>query len=239
MSLRSVAATLLCLLALTPAVRAEGLLQLRFGGRVNRTVFDEERKTGHFVGQLVEVEIGANVAGKPHALTLHVHLAPGTTGVDLATLVGQRLKSIGIKTVATPDSGNLWVESANYVHLRLGGGLRAEIALAEGPPASLAIRPPTGGAMEQALRVDVTTVIRPSGELPVRGAANLVIPLGKDFSAASISAELARAGQKEWISDRPTGDTWRPVRMSNGAAITGFSVGLINEHEAWRVELRL
>lgn len=239
MSLRSVAAALLCLLALTPAVRAEGLLQLRFGGRVNRAVFDQERKTGHFVGQLVEVEIGANVAGKPHALTLHVHLAPGTTGVDLATLVGRRLNSMGIKTVATPDSGNLWVEGAEYVHLRLGGGLRAEIALAEGPPTSLAIRPPTGGAMEQALRVDVTTVIRPSGELPVRGAANLVIPLGKDSSAASISAELARAGQKEWISDRPAGDTWRPVRMSNGAAITGFSMGLINEEESWRVELRL
>ena len=239
MSLRSVAAALLCLLALTPAVRAEGLLQLRFGGRVNRAVFDQERKTGHFVGQLVEVEIGANVAGKPHILTLHVHLAPGTTGVDLAALVGRRLNSMGIKTVGTPDSGNLWVESAEYVHLRLGGGLRAEIALAEGPPKSLAIRPPTGGAMEQTLRVDVTTVIRPSGELPVRGAANLVIPLGKDSSAASISAELARAGQKEWISDRPTGDTWRPVRMSNGAAITGFSMGLINEEESWRVELRL
>jgi hypothetical protein len=239
MSLRSVAAALLCLFALTPLVRADGLLQLRFGGKVDRTVFSEERKEGHFVGQLVEVEIGANVAGKPHSLTLHVHLAPGTTGVELARLVERRLTSIGIKIVATSDSGNLWVESAEYVHLRLGGGLRAEVAMAEGPPASLAIRPPTRDATELALRVDVTTVIRPSGGLPVRGAADLVIPLGKDSSAASISAALARAGQKEWISDRPTGDTWRPIRMTNGAAITGFSMGLGNGQGDWRVELRL
>lgn len=239
MSLRSIAAALLCLLALAPAVRAEGLLQLRFGGAVNRSVWDDGLDQGFPVGQLVEVEIGAKVGDKTHSLTLHVHLAPGTTGVDLARLVERRLGSIGIRTVARPDGGNLWIERAEYVHLRLGGGLHAEVALAEGPPTSLAVRRPTREVAEQQLHVDVTTVIRPSGGLPVRGAARLAIPMGKDSSAASISAALARAGQKEWISDRPTGDTWCPVRMTNGASITGFSLGLSHGPGDWRVELRL
>ena len=62
---------------------------------------------------------------------------------------------------------------------------------------------------------------------------------GCNSSAASISAALARAGQKEWISDRPTGDTWCPVRMTNGASITGFSLGLSHGPGDWRLELRL
>ena len=41
-------------------------------------------------GQLGEVEVGALVADKSHFVTLHVHLAPGTTGVELAALVARR-----------------------------------------------------------------------------------------------------------------------------------------------------
>lgn len=234
-------------LALAPVGRAGGLLQLRFTGEVKRQLIvsapDDVARVAPHGGQLVEVEVGALVADKSHFVTLHVHLAPGTTGVELAALVARRLRSIGVESVTAPGSGNLWIEDAEYLNLRLGGGLRAEIALAEGPPSSLAIRPPTREVVEQTLNVDVSTVSRPSGGLPVRGTAHLAIPLKADSSAASISAALTRAGQKEWISDRPAGDTWRPVKMKNGAAITGFSLNLgLGQEQGdgdWRAELRL
>ena len=201
---------------------------------MNRSVLDEERRGATSSGSWSRSRSGER-GGEAPRLTLHVHLAPGTTGVDLATLVGQRLRSMGIKTVATPDSGNLWVEGTMYAHLRLGGGLRAEIA---GGGTAVARDPPAHRRwVGQALRVDVTTVIRPSGELPVRGAASLVIPLGMDSSAASISAELARAGRRVDLGSSdghlaPRSDVQR-------RRVTGFSMGLRNEREAWRVELRL
>ncbi len=243
MTPRLLTALILSALSLAPTAVAEGLLQVRFGGWVSGVLPGadpaSDPESALAVGQLVEVEIGAVVADGPRDLILHLHLAPGTTGVELADLVASRLMSLGVKGVVTPGSGNLWIEDATHIHLRLGGGLHAQIALAEGPPVSLSVRPPTQRATAQILTVDVTTVIRPSGGLPVRGTAALAVPLAKDSSAASISAALMRAGQSKWISDRPKGDAWSPVRMKNGAAITGFSLSLGAGHGDWRVELSL
>jgi len=236
MSLRALPCYLISVFWLVVPVAAEGLLQVRFSGAVDGL---SAPPTSGVSGQLVEFELGASVNGEARDLTLHIHLAPGTTGVELAGLVERRLQALGIRGVATARSGNLWIEDATYLNLRLGGGLSAWVACAEGAPTSLAVRPPTRRSAAQSFQVDVTTVIRPSGGLPIRGAASLTVPLDEASSAASISAALARAGQSKWISDRPKGDTWRPVKMSSGAAITGCSFTVQGAKADWRVDLVL
>lgn len=236
MSLRALPYLLMSALWMVSPAAAEGLLQVRFSGAVDGL---SERPAGGLAGQLVEIELGASVKGEPRDLTLHVHLAPGTTGAELAALLEERLRALGIRGVATAGTGNLWIGDAAYLNLRLGGGLSAWIACAEGPPASLAVRPPTRRSGAQSFQVDVSTVLRPSGGLPIRGSASLTVPLKETSSAASISAALSRAGESKWISDRPKGDTWCPVKMSNGAAITGCSFTVNGSVGDWRVDLVL
>lgn len=248
---RLLLAALPALATLAPAA-AEGLVQLRFGGRASDLLSAQDPDQRQALGTLVEVEVTARVSADTddpfdglRTLWLHVHVAPGTTGADLAALVSRRARDLGIRAITTEGSGNLWIEAATEVNLRVGGGLAATIACAEGPPASLAVRPPARVRQGARLQVHASTVILPSGELPVRGMAALTVPLEPEASAASISAALASAGQGEWVSDRPKGDSWRPIRMVNGAAFTGFScqlspsAGTSQASGDWRLELTL
>ncbi len=48
----------------------------------------------------------------------------------------------------------------------------------------------------------------------------------------------AAALEAGWLGDRPTVQTWRPVRMVDGSQITGFSISLESAGD-WRVEVSL
>ena len=119
------------------------LVQLRFSGAL------DER------GHLVEVEL--DVATLHDLMILHVHLAPGTTGTELAQLVHERLSRFGAEVQIAEGPGaaaaSVWVDQVRGVALRLGGGLEGSVATAEGAPslirvlASSAIHGPTNVAV--------------------------------------------------------------------------------------------
>ena len=214
-----------------------GLVQIRLWGAVSAPAMDGG---GGVFGHLVEVEIDAAVNGVRSGVVLHLHLAAGTTGEELLQMVSAKLAAASIrgKLAVTESAGSLWVEGALRVHLRLGGGLVGEVSCAEGPPQSVRIRPASAMKSPMAVQVSASTAIVMNGRLPIRGRATFTASLEKAEHAAEAATALWEAAKGKWISDRPGADAWRPIKMSDGAAITGVSMRLTGEGD-WALELEL
>lgn len=247
--LRSLAVALVLGTASAP-VLAQGLCQLHFGGRIavhDVVVSDgaagdqapRTRSTGH----LVEVEIGAFAGEAERDLALHIHLARGTTGADLAQLIAKRLERLGVDVTLGAAKGgeaSLWIDGARHVSLRLGGGISVDVACAEGPPKSLRLVPPNAILADARLTVSASAALIMRDRPPLRSRIATDIELKADTSSAVAAKKLWEATSKKWISDRPGGDTWQPHKMQNGATITGVSFHLDSPGGGdWRFELKL
>jgi hypothetical protein len=239
--------------ASAPAL-AQGLCQLHFGGSIavqDVVVGDADgdgkegettrriRSTGH----LVEVEIGAFAGQVERDLALHIHLARGTTGADLARLIARRLERLGVEVTlgaAEGDEASLWIDGARHVALRLGGGINVDVACAEGPPKSLRLMPPTAILADARLTVSASAALILRDRPPLRSRVATDIKLEADMSSAAAAKRLWDATSKAWVSDRPGGDAWQPHKMQNGATITGVSFHLDSPGRGdWRFELEL
>ncbi len=208
---------------------AEGLAQVRFSGAVGPGI----------KSHLVEVEIGDAVGHDP--VILHLHLAHGTTGAELAALVARRAKSAGLDVTLTAsnDKGaSLWIDRAAFVNVRLGAGLVADVSCVEGPPSLVKILPPQ--AIKQACRAHMTasTAIISNGRPPLRGSISLEAELQPKTDSAAIATALWEAGQKVWQSERPGSNAWRPIKAIEGGILTGFSATMEGKGD-WRLEVTL
>ena len=219
---------------------AEGLAQLRLMGEV---AVDG--------GQLLEIEVEALLGGEPREAVLHIHVARGTTGAELAQLLAKRLAVVGVEPTLTNGrssteggavDASLWIENATRIHVRAGGGIRAEICCTEGAPTAVRVLPSSGPKIPTSLTIGASTAVVLNGRAPVRGRANLNVQLVTEEDALENSSEVAtaiwEAAKKEWVSDRPGTDTWRPTKMASGATITGVSVRLTGRSD-WALEVRL
>ena len=245
--LRSFAVALMLGAASAPTL-AQGLCQLHFGGSVavQDVVVTEgdgtsprTRSTGH----LVEVEIGAFAGQAEKELALHIHLARGTTGADLAQLIAKRLERLGVDVTLGAAKGgeaSLWIDGARHVALRLGGGISVDVACAEGPPESLRLLPPSAILADARLTVSASAALILRDRAPLRSRVATDIELKADISSAAAAKKLWEATSKAWVSDRPGGDAWQPHKMQNGATITGVSFHLDSPGGGdWRFELEL
>lgn len=214
-----------------------GLVQIRLSGAVSAPATDG---SGGEFGHLVEVEIDAVGNGGRSGVVLHLHLAAGTTGKELLQMVSAQLATASIRSslAVTESAGSLWVEGAMRVHLRLGGGLIGEVSCAEGPPQSVRIRPASAMTSPMAVQVSASTAIVMNGRPPIRGRATFKASLEQAEHAAEAATALWEAAKGKWISDRPGADAWRPIKMSDGAAITGVSIRLTGEGD-WALEVEL
>ena len=213
--------------------RAEGLVQLSFGGQVDADG-----------GAPVELEFGLWDGKAVREVSLNIHLARETTASDLAALVASRLERAGAK-VLLPREGeplygpiHVFVEAVTHANLRLGHGLRGSVTLCDSAPSSIRVQPPEivrGGAR---LSIAATTFHHHDRRI---GRKELVLELGELDTAGTVSEELARAAiAGGWVADRPSPDRWAASRTGDGAEITGCSVSLIGEGDAdWRLEVQL
>ena len=152
---------LILLLAAGPLAAAQGMVQLRFSGAL-----------GTDKSHLVEVEIIEAESG--NELVLHVHLAAGTTGAELAELVARRAERAGISLTApapVAGSGSLFVDAASEVRMRLGGGLSGEVSCVEGAPLVRILRP---GAIQGRARSGSWAAARSSRRDALRSARGLI-----------------------------------------------------------------
>jgi len=219
-------------LLLAPAARAEGLVQLSFGGEVEPPG-----------GAPIELELGILEEGRVRPLSLNIHLAQRTSAADLAALLASRLERIGARSLLPRGSSSegmthVFVENVTHAYLRLGHGLRGQVTLCDAAPTSVRVQPPEIHAGGARIAIAATTFHPHNRHISRK---ELELELDELDGAAQVSEELARASiEAGWMADRPSPDRWAASRTSDGAAITGCSFELAGVgHADWRLEVEL
>lgn len=215
--LRCLCLALVSSLFLAAPASAEGLVQLRLEGRLEKA-------------HLVEIEVGT--ADVPDGVVLHVHLAKKTTGAELAELVASRLERAGAAVeVSSPRDGaaSLWIDQTKFVHLRLGGGLVGTIACTEGAPETLKVVDESAIEGDSAVEVSASAALVVAGKAPIRSQLTLEVRLKGESSAADAATAIWEAAKEEWVSDRPGADSWHPIKPRAGGVLVGVSVTLLGE----------
>jgi len=213
---------------------AQGLVQLSLHGKISDPG-----------GARVEVEIGAwavasaDAQPTPRELDFNAHLAAGTTGQELAQLLERRFSRAGFDVFATEPRegrGQLFIERALFVRLRLCSGLACEITLADRAPRSVRIMPPTYDKSDATFAFTATTY-HPHTEL--RGRASFDLTIDSGLIPAQVSERLFEvAVDKGWMSQRPGIDAWQPLKRADGALLQGCSMSLRSSSD-WRLEVEL
>lgn len=219
---------LLALFVLGPLAAAQGMVQLRFAGAL-----DVER------GHLVEVEIVE--ADTERELVLHIHLAAGTTGAELAQLVARRAERAGISLTApqpVKGEGSLFVDAASKVRLRLGGGLVGEISCTEGAPSLVRVLPPSAIAVDGRVNIVGSSAVVTKDRPPIRRRAEFSAAVTPKMDAPATATALWKAGAERWMSERPGSDGWRPIKFVDGGVLTGVSARVEGPGD-WRLEVSL
>jgi hypothetical protein len=222
---RAIALLLLCL----PA-SAGSSVQIAFSGTLSGAELNS-----------VDIEIAASGAETP-AVALHVALLRGTTAADLAGLLALRLGDAKFRHVQPPPSADrqqatLFVDGVSRISVRVSGGLHARIGLPECAPTSLLLLEPLthrckGGISFHGLTSDP--------RLRQRAAVDFGIELNADSNATSAADGLATAcARANWLSERPSHETWKPSVSFEGVNLIGSSVELESQQADWGLELQL
>ena len=209
-------------------------IQLTFDGRIEAPG-----------GARVELAVGAIARGElpqGREVAIHPHLAAGTTAADVAALLAQRLERAEIDawlsesvTVDGESRCHLFVERAVLVRVRFGHGLSASVTICEGAPDSLKIEPPTI-LQEEALLMLTASTLHPHTN--ARRREEFRMSLTPEMHASRISEALTSyCVENGGIAERPHPDSWRLVKLRDGASLVGLNVQLATGGD-WLLELR-
>jgi len=223
----------LAILVCLAGARAEGLVQLSLRGAL--------ASPG---GAPVEVRWAAEVEpGQVREAGLRLHLARGTSAHALGTLLVQRLRQAGAKVLFPAEHGSaagevqIFVEASTRVSLRLAPGLSSSITTCEVAPSRVRLLKPLLHSEPARLTIQTST-FHAHTRLP--GSVLLELPLDSSGTMAQTSEELfEQALANGLVGDRPSADSWRPVRGEDGATVTGCSIELDSERSDWGLEVQL
>ena len=189
-------------------------------------------------GARIELAVEALRSDQSVRVSLEPHLAEATSASDVAALLARRLERAGIFAWVTETDGSMrrhvFVEHVLGVRCRMSPGLSATVTVCEGAPDSLRIEPPDIVQGPARLRVTYSTLHPHTG---VRGQQELEMPLTPDMHAARISEALTRQCLDDGlVAERPQQDSWRLVKLGDGAGLVGFNVELDTAAD-WALEL--
>lgn len=221
--------TSIALAAASPQAEAAGLVQIILGGQIESTL-----------GARVEFKCEANGTKLEFSGMLGYETGSG----DLASLLTRRMDKLGIEVVRGTDADrrgpqSLFIDSCEFVHLRLGAGLTARVVVSEEAPLSLGLLPPRSGATYQDgdLRVVLGLHMGSTDKYDTK-VIEVELP-GTRPSAPLVSERLsARAMALGLKSSRPTRSTWASSGSHAGAVTTGMSIEVRSDAD-WGVEVRL
>ena len=226
--LARVAVLIALLVGSARAALAEGLVQVALRGAL------AEKAGAHLVEMEVEHSEGE--------LFLHLHLASGTTGGELAELFAQRLEASGADVTLAlrgeGDRGSVWIDGVSKVAMRLGGGLSGEISCAEGPPDVVRCHVPSAIPGPLIVHVVASAAIPRSDQPPLRRRARLDVDVAADASAAEVATALWKSAETKWMTERIGGTGWSPVKLLDGSVLTGVSIQFDTRAD-WRLEVEI
>ncbi len=226
------------LLALVPFValaapaRAEGLVQLTLHGVLAQQGGGPVEIDWHFYDGEEVKEVG-----------MRLHLAEYTKASDIASLLAKRLRQAGAEVTFPGEHErsievvNLFVEDTVQVNLRLHVGLHGTVTVCESAPESVRFLKPLEAVDSATIRV-TTSTYQPHSKMP--GTIHVGVEADGKRTPASICEDLFNQGlEKGLVGDRPTADTWRPTKTSDGASITGCSIELRSAASDWGLQVKL
>ncbi len=234
-------AAFLLLALLAPSALAQSMVQLSFRDLAPAVATTGETPVLEPVR--IEIEAGAKIGEESRQILLSLQLAPGTTAADLCELIAKRYERAGFDVLApSPDRrtvatrGTVFLMDALFVNMRLLGPIAGTLTTCEGAPKSLRVRPPSARSAAGNLTL-VGTLKHPSkDEVEL---LNMVVPLKVGMHPAQISEKLhTTAMERKLLSERPQGDSWQPVRTTEGALVTGLTIDIEGRGD-WRLEVKL
>jgi hypothetical protein len=195
-------------------------------------------------GAAVDIEFAARGAdgAELQPMALHMVLLPNTTAFDLVALLDARLGAAKIRHVAPapvsdPNRATLFVEGVTRVQLRVSDGLRATIGLPEGAPSSVLLMPPLARSGKSSLLFHGITN---DARLRKRGNVEFSVDFQPETTPTLAVESLANAcARANWLSERPTHETWKPSPSFEGLELVGTSFTLDTTQADWGLELHL
>ncbi len=215
------------------SARAQSLVQLSLEGAISPEG-----------GAMVEILWESTFPDQePRAVNLRLHLAQGTSAHDLGQLLSQRLKAQNIAGIfpgpSAPKSGatHVFVNHTSVLRLRLPPGLSSKVTACESAPTRVRVLradafPGSGSILTN------TTTLHPHTHKTGR------VLVSTEFTAQespdAICERLFVQGlAKDLVVDRPTQDSWRPIRGNGGTVVAGCSIELKTPGTDWGLELRM
>jgi len=221
----------LVLLALPAS--AQGTVQVMLYGHV-------QNPTGTTID--VEFAVRAEDGTERTAVAVHMALLPNTRAFDVVALLDARLTEAKVRHVAPappsdPNQATLFVDGLTRVQLRVSDGLSATIGLPEGAPSSVQLLPPLARSGKASLEFHGVTS---DARLRKRGVIDFGLELAADATPTMAVESLANAcARANWLSERPTHETWKPSATFEGLELVGTSFSLGTSQADWGLELRL
>lgn len=222
------------ILFLAPALHAQGLVQLSFGGEVD--------KTG---GARVEAELtfaDARSPGGARTVSLALLLGERTGAADFALLFARRLEQSGAHVIFTGNNAprigpvHVFVEDTLAVGLKLGSGLTSSITLCEDYPGSVKLTPSTESKSGASLQVIAQTFEPHTQD---RGRVVLDLNFNEKSALPDVGMKLVKGAiDQGWPSEMAGHDTWRPNALTETAQVTGCSFEL-RSYADWRLDIGL
>lgn len=163
----------------------------------------------------------------------------GATGAEFLALLLDHLEHAGVDVTRVPNREDvLLVHSVIEVAFDVGGGWSLGLCASDAIP-SVRLTGSDPGP-KSGSRVTLSGGIR-SGRKLGSGAYRIMTGLDGDLDAPSCAARfLGKALESGVLSEKPGGDSWRPVRMSDGQQLQGLALELnTGDASAWRVEFSL
>lgn len=220
---------LVVLIGAVSPVLGEGLVQLELEGSVTLA-------EGQYVEILVVRPSGA--AGGERELSLELHLHQGTSGSDLAALLGQHLERTGFDVIApepAEGSAQLFIDAVRRVRVRVGGGLRSRITLCDTVPETVRIDVPRNNEDGGSVRMSGTVLQEHTRER--RGVSFSASIDAETANATTVAQALMQAGADAgWNCERTSQEYWMPGTLRDGSVFLGFSVYL-QTTGAWEVDI--
>jgi hypothetical protein len=217
------------------SARGQGLVQLSLDGSI--------APRG---GAIVEVLWETQVAGREASVVnLRVHLAQGTSAYDVGRLLAAQLKAKSIGGVypgdVAPAEGatHLFVAQTSVLRLRLPPGLTSKVTSCDAAPTRIRILRADAYPGKTAGKIAIrTSTMHPHTRKT--GSVLLETEIKADEAPDSICEALFVSGlEKNLVVDRPTQDSWRPIRGDAGMVVVGCSIEMITPNADWGLELRM
>ena len=206
--------------------KESSLFRIQLQGNLDRFQHARASITFHHGDQKQRVEVEAS-------------FPRGAAGAEFLILLAEHMERAGVDVTRVPNREDvLLVHSVSEVAFDVGSGWGLSLCASDAIPAVRLTGSDPGAKRGSRLTLSGGTR---SGKKLASGAFRITTELSGSLDAPSCAGRLMSGALESGVlAEKPGGDSWRPVRMSDGQQIQGLALELnTGDMSAWSVELSL